>query len=324
MSISKKRMLNFLIFFGVFLAMLIAVIAYYFVGNKAPIIQGTVKHHIPYKEDRLLDVYLPTQTVYDKHPVIIYFHGGAWVTGRKEAINFNRFNGAINVLRANGYCVISPEYTLAREGQSPFPDCIIDAFDAIRWVENHASEYQFDLSNVGVFGESAGAHIAMMMAFVQPEMFDLVPHSIQFQYLVDVYGPADMDMLYHGPTLDTLGKYLNRLPASLQTHLDLSRRLFGFNPIEDTVKANDFMKRYSPVSYLNPSAPPTLLIHGNADRIVPFEQSVALKAKLDELVIENELHVLEGVDHGFIKANAGQKKLIQTWLIDFVKKHYSE
>lgn len=317
-------MLTFFIAIGIVGLILFGAVAYYFIGNQAPIIQGEVKHHITYKEGHLLDVYLPTTKTQSKSPVIIYFHGGAWVTGRKEALNFNRFNGAINELRSSGYTIISPDYTLARDGQSPFPDCIIDAYDAIHWVEMHANDYQLDLNNVGVFGESAGAHIAMMTAFTPASSFAAQTNDIKFRYLIDIYGPADMDMLYHGPTLDTLGKYLNKLPASLQEHLDLSRRLFGFNPVEDSAKANEFMRRYSPINYLSQAAPPTLMIHGNSDRVVPLEQSEHLKKKLDSLNIPNELHLLDGVDHGFIKANEQQRKQVQQWMIDFVKLHYSE
>lgn len=323
MTITKRRMLVFFIVNGVFLLLVLSGIAYFFVSNKAPILQGKVHYRIPYKANQTLDIYRPINSLYEKAPVLIYFHGGAWVVGRKEAINMNRFNGAINTLREAGYCVISPSYTLAKDGKSPFPECIKDAYDAISWLEKHGEEFQLDLRNVGIFGESAGAHIAMMVAFAQPESFEASPHSIKFNYLIDVYGPADMDMLYHGPTLDTIGAYLNKLPASVKQRLDLSRKLFGFDPAADSIRANDFMKRYSPSNYLTEKAPPTLIIHGNSDRVVPVEQSLQLRKKLDILGIPNEYHELDKVDHGFIKAKKDQRRQVQTWLSNFVQEHYA-
>lgn len=315
-------MLVFLFTTGSFLFLIVFGLGYFFIANEAPILKGKV-HHIQYKEDKGLDLYLPTKQIYERAPVIIYFHGGAWVVGRKEAINFNRFNGAVNDLRANGYCVISPAYTLAKDGQSPFPHCIVDAYDVLSWLERNAEQYQLDLSNVGVFGESAGAHIAMMLASTSAETFGSSASSIKLNYLVDIYGPADLDMLYHGPTLDTLGTYLNKLPVSIQERLDLSQKLFGFNPQTDTLRAEELMKTYSPISYLSENIPPTLIIHGNADRVVPIEQSIEFKKRLDELQVPNEFYTLENVDHGFIKANKQQRKNVQNWLSDFVKKQYA-
>ncbi|MAE87823.1 MAG: hypothetical protein CMB80_34125 [Flammeovirgaceae bacterium] len=324
MTITKKHMLTLSVVSAIFFLIILGTLAYFFVANRAPILQGKVKHHITFKEGKSLDLYLPTQDVYEKAPVLFYFHGGAWVVGRKEAINMNRFNGAINQLRQQGYCVISPEYTLAKDGQSPFPDCLVDGYDAIHWLEQHAEEYNLDISNVGMFGESAGAHIAMMLTFAPAEQFSAKPTPIKFKYLIDVYGPADMDMLYHGPTLDTINSYLNKLPSSVQAHLDLSKKLFGFDPKTDSAKAQEFMKLYSPATYLSSDLPPTLIIHGNADRVVPIDQSLQLKKKLDDLGVPNEYHELNGVDHGFIKASKSQQQDVQTWLSTFVKNYYSK
>lgn len=323
MSHTKRNMLVLFGITGSFVVALIMGLAYFFIANKAPVLQGKVRYHVSYKEDKTLDIYLPTKMVYKTAPVIVYFHGGAWIVGRKEAINFNRFNEAINDLRQSGYCVISPAYTLAKDGQSPFPECIVDAYEVLNWIERHADEYSLDLSNVGVFGESAGAHLAMMVAMAPSEEFGAKPNTIHLKYLVDIYGPADMDMLYHGPTLDSIGKYLKVLPTSMQERLDLSKKLFGFNPSEDTIRANEFMSRYSPITYLNNAMPPTLLIHGNADRVVPIQQSINFKNKLDAHDIPNEFYTLDRVDHGFIKANKNQRKKVQKWLSNFVKKQYA-
>jgi acetyl esterase/lipase len=146
---------------------LIPVIAliYFLLANQAPILEGKIIYGEEYRLGQELDIYLPTEKKHDRIPVVVFIHGGAWVGGFKESVNSNRFNEVFNRLRAEGYAIISPNYTLAREGVSPFPDCIRDVFEVMHWVENNAETYQFDLRNVGIFGESAGAHISMMVAY---------------------------------------------------------------------------------------------------------------------------------------------------------------
>lgn len=301
---------------------LISFFAWFFISNEAPLIYGKVIWHQDYKENLKLDIYLPTKLVYEKVPVILYIHGGAWITGSKETVNINRFNDAFNRLREKGYAIVSPDYTLANRDRSPFPDCIVDFYDALFWIENNAEKYQFDLQNVGAFGESAGAHIALLSAYSNAEVFNTnQSEKIQLNYVVDMYGPTDLTELYNSSLVDSLRNYLQRLPGNLEDRLDMTHYLFGFDPEEDTIKTAKFMKKYSPVSFLNSSIPPTLLIHGVADQIVPVEQSLLLKTKLDSLHIKNELHVLEDVDHAFRGASQIQKDSIQIWIVDFILEH---
>ena len=63
--------------------MIIGLLLFFMISTDAPIIRGEVIRHIEYKKGQILDIYLPTQPVYDKMPVIVYVHGGAWIGGRK-------------------------------------------------------------------------------------------------------------------------------------------------------------------------------------------------------------------------------------------------
>jgi len=302
---------------------LIIALAYFFISKDAPLIHGEVIFHQEYKEGLTLDIYLPTQNIYEQSPVVLFFHGGAWITGSKEAININRFNGAINILRDKGYTVLSPNYTLARNGKAPFPDCIMDAYDAIRWIENNADRYNFDLENVGVFGESAGAHIAMMAGYVDSEIFSTTKNTdISLKYVVDVYGPNDLERLYHMQTLDSINALLSKLPDPLKEHLDIAQHLFGFDPELNSEKAQVYMDRYSPINFLTRNSPPTLMIHGIMDQIVPIDQSLILHEKLDSLKVENEIHALENVNHAFRGASIDQKEDVQEWIVGFIDKQY--
>ncbi len=308
--------------FFIALALLLTAVIAYFLFTQAPVFQGDVIRNISFKPGVTLDYYQPTKAVHVRHPVVVFYHGGAWITGAKESINFTRYNRAINHLRDQGYAVVSPNYTLARNGNSPFPDCIHDAYDALHWVESNAHEYHFDINNVGIFGESAGAHLAMVVTYVKPEIFDAQPNSIDIRYLIDVYGPNNLHGLYTMQTLDSLNKLLEKLPPKLQRSLDLSRRLFGFDPKDDPVKAKEIMDLYSPYYYVEETAPSTLIIHGKKDQIVPVDQSTNLKIRLDSLGINNEMHLLDRSNHAFIGASKQQRGQVQNWIINFVEKHH--
>lgn len=307
---------------GIVIGILLIGIAYFLISNEAPITQGKMSYQLPYKETQSLDLYEPTQEIYSERPVLIYFHGGAWISGAKEAINNGRYHGTIKTLREKGYVIISPAYTLAEKDNSPFPACIEDALDVLKWVENQSKTYHFDLKNVGIMGESAGAHIAMMAAYANTGDFGM-PYHFPLRYVVDVYGPSDLTGLYKGsPIRKTVQSGLAKLPESIQENLDIARYLFGFNPEDDSLRAQEFAQKHSPINYVNASIPPTLLIHGDVDRVVPIGQSYSLKARLDSLGITHELHVLKGMDHGFIGASSAQKDSTQIWIREFVERYY--
>jgi acetyl esterase/lipase len=303
-----------------FLIVLIALISgfaiafgYFLVSNDAPIVVGNVVRNIEYKPGLKLDIYQPTTKVYERTPVIVYIHGGAWIAGFKESLNFNRFNHAFNTLRESGYAIVSVNYTLAQPNKSPFPDCIKDASDAVAWLTQNSALYNFDVDNIGLFGESAGAQIAMMVAYSQD--------SVKFNYVVDIYGPNQLAGVLHTPIIDTM---VGKLPVSYRPLLSPEKYIFGLDPKQDSIHITQLVQAYSPYSYLTSLVPPTLIIHGDSDRIVPLSQSIILQTKLDSLGVENDIHIVKGADHLFAKATHQQKLEVQKRVIAFIRKHYNQ
>jgi acetyl esterase/lipase len=324
METTKKKFKIMGISLAVIALLIILFLVYFFVYNKAPIISGNFKYDIEYKSNLKLDIYFPTQQVYAKAPVVVYFHGGAWITGRKEVINANRVNGAVNGLREKGYAFVCPDYTLATRETPPFPACIIDAFDVLNWVNENAEKYNFDTENIGVAGESAGAHIAMMVAYTNPEEIDdSVKIKVKINYVVDIYGPSDLEKLYHSQTVEKINSRIDKLPDNLRERLDITQHLFGFDPEKDSAKAKEVIEKYSPVNYLDGNIPPTLIIQGLSDQIVPANQSTTLHQKIDSLGVKNEFYQLEDVGHAFRGITAEQKAKVQDWIVNFIKAHYN-
>jgi acetyl esterase/lipase len=291
--------------------------------HDAPIIYGDMDYDVPFNEKRALDVYYPTKVLFEKSPVILYFHGGGWVSGLKEMANSNRFNQAFKTLRENGYTIISADYTLASVGKSPFPDNVTDGYDAIEWIKNHADTLGLDLNNFGIMGESAGGHIAMLNAFAHPSVFGLNYSKTKFNYVVDVYGPIDMFGIYETKFVDSLKIKIKELPEFMQNTFDIPHLLYGFNPEDSLALAKKLADFYSPIYYLTAETKlPTLMIHGKEDFLVPYAQTERIKAKLDSLNGQSELHGLEGVNHAFAGASDETKSQIQNWISDFIINQY--
>lgn len=316
----KKRLFRFLV--GTLAVITSASIAYlvYIFRTDAPISEGKVKLNIKYKEKLALDVYLPTVKIDKPSPTILFIHGGAWISGTKGSINFNRFNEVVHKLRAQGYAVVSPQYTLAEKDRPPFPYCVEDVFEAAHWIGQNADEYNFDLDDFGVFGESAGAHLAMILAYSTQEDFDLEVDIPEIKYVVDIYGPTDLKALYKAALFDSTDHIMTKIPERLRQRLHFNERLFGFDPEADSMMAIEFMQRYSPITYTNEAVPRTLVIHGTNDQLVPIEQSEVLVEQLSHLGVSHAYRTLTGVNHGFIGATKEQKQEMQRWIYEFITK----
>lgn len=308
-----------------FLLVSFSAIGYFLYKNDAPILFGKVDHSILYKNDLSLDIYYPTKKVYPTSPVLIYLHGGAWIMGSKQSINNARFNKAFNFLRRKGYTIITADYTLGEYKKPPFPASVQDIYDLLTWIKTHSSQYNLDINNVGILGESAGAHLALLATYSNGENFNK-KKNIPVKYLIDVYGPSDLKVLYkqQAHLLDSITIRTKSLPDYMENHLDLTHYLFSFDP-NDSIALNNFSAQYSPVNYLQ-KAPkiPVLIIHGTKDEIVPENQSFILQDSLKKYKIPHTFHSLQGVNHAFREATQKQKNLSQKWIEEFAIKHYQK
>lgn len=106
-------------------------------------------------QDRLADVYVPDGD--GPFPAIIFLHGGGWRFGdRRLAPDLRRF------FAESGFVMVSIDYRLS--GEAIFPAAVIDTKTAIRWLRRHAADYNIDPERIGLWGSSAGGHLAAMAA----------------------------------------------------------------------------------------------------------------------------------------------------------------
>src|SRR5262245_33308839 len=213
-------------------------------------------------------------------PVVIYIHGGGWVQGTKE--------GALvpDVLPylTMGYSAVNVEYRLARVSLAPA--AIEDCRCALRWVVAHAKDYNFDVNRIVVAGASAGGHLALTTGMIPPTAgFDstcLAPAAPTVAAIVDFFGITDVADLLDGPNKKP---FPESWPYAVQW--------MGNQP-----NRTELARAASPLTYVRPGVPPTILIHGDADDLVPYAHSVRLRDALQKAGVPSEMVTIPGGGHG--------------------------
>lgn len=264
--------------------------------------------NIVYKKNAIdsaltLDVFVPDSNFSKRHPTVIIIHGGGWVEGDKTLETIYYMRSLKNELLANQFAVISINYSLVGK-DSHFPTPIEDCKDAVRWVRKHANEYNLDTLNIGLWGGSAGGHLALLTAYTTNEQFTgdrtLASHSARVNYVIDNFGPTDLNGLFR-MDIGFFSTFIVKLFA--RKIYDIREKLVfamtGYRIKPDKQKIKELNTFYSPLSYINENAVPTIIFHGTHDKVVPISQSRELKKKLDKYSIENEMIVVNKGDHGF-------------------------
>jgi acetyl esterase/lipase len=238
-----------------------------------------------------LDLYVPNGD--GPFPLVIWVHGGGYAGGsRREFTPWLEKAGLIEQTLAAGMAFASVDYRLGFE--AIFPSAVHDLNAALRWLARHAALLQLDAGRFGLFGESAGGHLAALTALTQGSDYftgsNGVPAGEKFSVraLVDWYGAAD---------LNTIVRPMDGTDASLPELFRYPPEYFNLGA--EHWKDADLRGKASPVNYVSASMPATLLVHGTADGMVPYSQSVEFH---DAALLAGgscELVTVEGADHAW-------------------------
>jgi acetyl esterase/lipase len=259
----------------------------------------TATKNIPYvpggKYRQQLDIYKPTQAG-KPLPLVVWIHGGGWRQGNKEGC-------PALYLATNGFVVASLNYRLSQEAK--FPAQIQDCKAAIRWLRAHAAEYQIDPNRIGVWGASAGGHLVALLGTTgNSKLWDVgenLAFSSAVQAVCDSCGPTDF--LRFSPTSNV---------ASPNTNSPITQLLGG--PMSEL---KNLAKAASPMTYISKAMAPMFIIHGDADQVVPLEQSQILDEAARNAGVESTLYVGKGGGHVFELATRETQELT----LNFFKKH---
>lgn len=246
---------------------------------------STVEYCRPDGVPLAMDVYTPPAAAHTGRsaPVAVYVHGGGLWGDRKmyglgarqanhEGALFTRLQPQLN---ARGFVVASIDYRLPPG--TPWPAQIEDVKCAVRFLRAHAADLGVDPGRIGVWGSSGGGHLASLLGLAGPDAgFDrgqYLDQSSAVQAVVDMFGPAD------------LNDFSNASPFArfiLQTSLGSSTAL---------------RRSASPITYVDPGAPPFLILHGTKDSMVSPRQSDKLAERLKSVGVPNTLIKVEGAEH---------------------------
>lgn len=199
-----------------------------------------------------MDVYLPANRDTTTTKVIIMIHGGAWSTGDKS-----EFNMYVDTLkkRLPAYAIFNVNYRLASQTSNYFPTQEQDIKAAFDFIVSKAIDYKIS-KKIVLLGASAGGHLALLQGYKNS-------NTVKPKAIVDFFGPTDMADMYNNP--------LNPL------YVPMIQTLFN----NSTPATNPTLyEQSSPISFVTPASPPTIILQGGLDPLVAVSQSTSLDARL--------------------------------------------
>lgn len=231
--------------------------------------------------DLRLQIVMPDvfQAVDKKYPCIVFIQGSAWFP---QYIYGNVAN--IGRLASRGYVCAIVEYR--HSGIAKFPAQIVDAKNAIRFIKEHAEEYQILKDQVIVMGDSSGGHCSMMTGMTAKSgKFDepVNAESCEVKGIINLYGAVDVMKPDGFPCTEN-----HQLPDSPEG------LMMGFNLRENPEKGAMGVAK----NYVNEDFPPVLILHGTKDKTVFCQQSVELFRALKDAGKDAELYLVRNSDHG--------------------------
>lgn len=246
-----------------------------------------------------LDIYGPKKELKDGSPVILYVHGGSWVYGDKSIPDI--ISPVLDAFREQGFTIISTSYELMR-GKEIFEKQISDVKDTIRWIHKNKDIYGFNTEEIGVIGTSSGAHLSLMATYTDDSQFeddsDLLNYSSKVKYVVDFFGPTD----------------LNTLDLS-DVSWDIEQVL---RSAEEKSTKEEIMNTYSPINYVDKNMPTTLIVHSKADKVVPYDNSIVLYEKLKNTGNKVEMLTLETSNHDLSGVNSEEGLKVAIKMLRFI------
>ena len=216
--------------------------------------------------DLKCDIYRPPNEG-DRRPGVLIIHGGAWETGDRNQLRYYGIQ-----LARYGFVGVACEYRLS--GEASWPAQIHDVKAALRWMRAKAKPLGMDEGKICVTGNSAGAHLALMLG-CDSDAFEgeggNMKVSSKCAAISAIYPPTRLHYKKNDKENMLLGEAGN-----------------------DEVAA-----KASPINYAKKGFPPTILIHGNSDQTVPISESFNMYHALNKAGVGVELHVFDGAPHAF-------------------------
>ena len=212
---------------------------------------------------------------------IIYMMSGGWFSAWQAP---SEQIGGFTPLLREGFTIF-----IVRHGSAPrfkVPEAVSDVRAAVRHIKKHAMAFNIDIERIGVLGGSAGGHLSLMVG-LNPEGTPMTESYSEFKRLKPKYKAQGAD----DATVAAIVAYFP--PTDIRPLVGVRDRFPALNFPPEQAAA------ISPILFVTSDDPPTKLIHGDTDRLVPIGNSENLQRELDKAGVKNEFRVIKGGGHGF-------------------------
>ena len=206
---------------------------------------------------------------------VLIVHGGGWRMGSKEMVV-----GQATNLAAHGFTCVAISYRFVTE--SPWPACLHDVKAAMRWFRANADDLGVDPKRIAVSGNSAGGHLALMLA--------------------GTVGVDEFEGEGGNPGIDTSVSAVIAVFPCVEFHV--GERTSGANNAEAILGSNPDVEQArlaSPINYASGNFPPTFFLHGNGDKVVPVSASINMYQALSQAGANAEMHIYAEQPHSWAR-----------------------
>jgi len=239
-----------------------------------------------------MDVYFPEAG--GPWPALVYVHGGSWMRGDKSEAGMFAAG-----MTSQGYLVVSINYRLYPAAR--YPAMIQDVKCAIRSLRANAAQYNLDPNRIGAVGVSAGGHLVSLLGTSDPgtgwDVGEYLDQSSRVQAVLAMAPVTDLTKNFPNADIEAM-------------------RNVGFG--------EDNIVQASPITHVTAEDPPFLLIHGDRDELVPYEQSQLLYDRLVQMNVPAQLVIVRNAGHSFLASEGTSTPTlgeINQIILDFLTKY---
>lgn len=247
--------------------------------------------------DQKLDIYIPfDRSETGTFPAVLNIHGGGWVEGNKSRPIVKT---CAQALVEEGYAVICNNYLLSTEEKKAWPVNIYDCKSALRYIRKVAKEYNIDSDRIGVMGNSAGGHLALLTGLSGDKALtdggNNKGFSNEVTCIVNIYGVPEI------------------------RHDKWAVKMF----VAEGMDAEQVLKAASPITYIDSQSPPVLSVHGDRDEVVPYSFTTDLDKAMKDAGVEHSIIKVVNGKHAFTLYPdwANDNKDLREGVIEFLDKH---
>ncbi len=247
---------------------------------------------------------------------LVFVISGGWFSSH-EAIS----PAFVDPMIKRGYTV----FTVVHGSQPRFtiPEAVDDLNRAVRFIRHNAKDYKVDPEKLGIYGFSAGGHLSLMQGlggdYGKLQSLDSISRTPSRVKAVASFFPPTDFLNYGKPGENAVGRgTLHDFAAAFDFHhYDIMKKMYV--PVTDESKIIEIAKSISPVTHVSKDDPPVLILHGDADTLVPIQQAELVLEKLKAVGVPTKLVVRKGMAHGWPEMGK-DLEIVGDWFDEHLKK----